>query len=191
MEKDYNLQCIDYAVAMTIQRAQEDPNLQQLATNGHLTNAILEYTNLQNARGFSSKGNGRDYILQLKKDDFEEQILKHVIKSQNAKEKLGIAQPLSFNKQIDQPLSAQDTQALFYSLLGKMNMDAIRYVLNQYLNHYATLVSNFIEERYFNSKLGTDSLDIEMNNYQNQFYYDKVDQFYKELKQEKNDSMKL
>lgn len=191
MEKDYNLQCIDYAVAMTIQRAQEDPNLQQLATNGHLTNAILEYANFQNARGFSSKGNGRDYILQLKKDDFEEQVLKHVIKSQNAKEKLGIAQPLSFNKEINQPLSAQDTQALFYSLLSEMNMDAIRYVLTQYPNHYKTLVSNFIGERYFNSELGADSLDIEMNNYQNQFCYDKVDQFYKELKQEKNDSMKL
>lgn len=184
MEKDYNLQCIDYAVAKTMERAKDDPQLKELATNKHLTNAIIEYMFNGNAKGFSSKDSGRSYILQLRKEDFEEQLLKHVVKAKNAKTKLGLVQQLSFNKNFGDSLTDDDVQELLYKSYGEMDMNGIKYLLDKYPTLYRALASNFIEERYFNSKLGEDQLDKEMSNYQNNFYYNKINEFYGELKKE-------
>ena len=90
MEKDYNLQCIDYAMEKNIKKAQEDASLRQLSSCYYLKNAMIEYIFRGNARGFTRKDNGRSYITQLQKEDFEEQLLKHVVKSENAKERLEI-----------------------------------------------------------------------------------------------------
>lgn len=184
MEKDYNLQCIDYAVAKTIERSKENPELKQLASNKHLTNAIIEYMFNGNAKGFSSKDNGRSYILQLKKEDFEEQLLKHVVKSKNAKTRLGIKQQLSFNKNFGDNLTDDEVQELLYKSYGEMDMNGVKYLLDKYPSLYKVLASNFIEDRYFNFKLGADKLDMDINNYEDNFYYNKIDEFYKELKKE-------
>ena len=72
MNKDYNLQCIDYAVAMTREKAILTPELAKLNSVGHLSEAIVEYMFNGNAKGFSSNGDGRKYILGLTKEDFEE-----------------------------------------------------------------------------------------------------------------------
>lgn len=186
MEKDYNLQCIDYAVAKTMERALEKPELRQLASNEHLTNAIMEYMFNGNAKGFSSKDDGRSYILQLQKEDFEEQLLKHVIKSKSAKTKLGMHQQLSFNKNFGDNLSDDDVQELLYKSYGEMDMNGIKYLLDKYPALYKVLASNFVEDRYFNYKLGADKLDTGISTYQDNFYYNKIDEFYKELRQEKS-----
>ena len=191
MEKDYNLQCIDYAMEKNIKKAQEDVSLRQLSSCYYLKNAMIEYIFRGNARGFTRKDNGRSYITQLQKEDFEEQLLKHVVKSENAKERLGMVQLLSFNKEINDQLSDDEVRALFYKLLGEMDMNGILYILNKYPSFYSSLASNFISDRYLNSKLGSSQLDQKMNHYQNQFYYNKIDQFYKELKKEKQGSKKI
>lgn len=186
MEKDYNLQCIDYAVAKTIERASENPELRQLASTKHLTNAIIEYMFNGSAKGFSSKDGGRSYILQLKREDFEEQLLKHAVKSKNAKTRLGMKQQLSFNKNFGDNLSDDDVQELLYKSYGEMDMNGIKYLLDKYPSLYKVLASNFVEDRYFNFKLGADQLDGEISTYQDSFYYNKIDEFYKELRQEKS-----
>lgn len=186
MEKDYNLQCIDYAVAKTIERASENPELRKLATGKHLTLAIIEYMFNGNAKGFSSKDDGRSYIIQLSKEDFEEQLLKHVVKSKSAKTRLGIPQQLSFNKNFGDNLSDDDVQELIYKSYGEMDMNGIKYLLDKYPALYKVLASNFVEDRYFNYKLGTDKLDETLSTYQDNFYYNKIDEFYKELRQEKS-----
>lgn len=192
MEKDYNLQCIDYAIAKTIERANENPELKDLATEKHLTNAIIEYMFKGNAKGFSSKDNGRRYILQLSKDDFEEQLLKHVVKSENAKTRLGLKQRLGTNKSFEDDLTIDDVQAVIYKAYGEMNMEAIKYILNKYPALYQALATNFVKDRYFNLKLGAEVLDKYfvnytenyMENYQNNYYYKKIDEFYSSLRKE-------
>lgn len=184
MEKDYNLQCIDYAIFQTIERAKESEELRDLGTIKHLTNAILEYMFKNNAKGFSSKNNGRDYILQLNKNDFEEQLLKHVVKAKNTKTVLGFAQPLSFNKDISENLTDDEVQEFFYKAYGEMDTSGIKYILDKYPYLYKDLASKFIEERYFNMKLGLNELDRKINNYQDNYYYYKLDSFYNELRNE-------
>lgn len=186
MEKDYNLQCIDYAISKTMERALENPELKELATNKHLTNAIIEYMFNGNAKGFSSKDSGRSYILQLKKEDFEEQLLKHVVKAKNAKTQLGMVQQLSFNKNFDDNLTDDEVQELLYKSYGEMDMNGVKYLLDKYPSLYKILASNFVEDRYFNFKLGIDKLDTEMSTYQDNFYYNKINEFYKEIRQEKS-----
>lgn len=186
MEKNYNLQCIDYAVAKTIERAKEEPSLKELASNEHLTNAIIEYMFNGRAKGFSSKDGGRSYILQLNKEDFEEQLLKHVVKSKSAKTRLYMVQQLSFNKNFGDNLTADEVQELLYKSYNEMDMNGVKYLLDKYPILYKALASNFIADRYFNFKLGIEQLDMEIDTYQDNFYYNKIDKFYKELKQEKS-----
>lgn len=184
MERDYNLQCIDYAVEKTIQRAFENADLKNLATTKHLTSAVMEYMFNGNSKGFSSKDNGRSYILQLTKEDFEEQLLKHVVKAKSAKTRLGFVQQLSFNKNFGDSLTDDDVQELLYKCLGEMDMNGIKYLLDKYPTVYKALASNFIEERYFNMKLGADILDQGLTDSVNNYYYNKIDTFYSELKKE-------
>lgn len=184
MEKDYNLQCIDYAVAKTIERASENPELKDLATAKHLTSAIIEYMLRGNSKGFSSKDSGRSYILQLTKDDFEEQLLKHVVKSTNAKTRLGFRQQLLFNKNFEDNLSNDDVQNIIYQAYGEMDMNGIKYILDKYPVLYQALISNFVEDRYFNMKLGTDVFDNDLSTYQDNYYYNKIGKFYSDLKLE-------
>lgn len=186
MEKDYNLQCIDYAVAKTMERALENPELEKLASTTHLTNAIIEYMFKGSAKGFSSKDGGRGYILQLQKEDFEEQLLKHVVKSKSAKTRLGINQQLSFNKNFGDDLSDDDVQELFYRSYSEMDMNGIKYLLDKYPSLYKVLAHNFVDDRYFNFKLGADKLDSSISTYQDNYYYNKIDGFYKDLRQEKS-----
>lgn len=184
MEKDYNLQCIDYAIAKTRERALENSELKKLDTPKHLTAAIIEYMFNGNSKGFSSKDNGRSYILQLTKEDFEEQLLKHVVKAKSTKKQLGFVQQLSFNKNFGDSLTNDDVQELLYKCLGEMDMNGIKYLLDKYPTVYSSLASNFVEERYFNMKLGIDKIDQELTNYQDNYYYSKIDTFYNELRKE-------
>lgn len=131
MEKEYNLQCVDYAIEKTIERAAEDPALKQLASLTHLTNAIREYMFNNSARGFSSKDNGRDYIKQMTPTDFQELIIKHVFKSKNAKNRLGYAQLLSVNKDFSENLTNEEVQELIYKSFREMSIEGIVYLLNK------------------------------------------------------------
>ena len=118
MEKDYNLQCIDYAVAMTREKATLTPELAKLNSVGHLSTAITEYMFNGNASGFSSNGDGRKYILGLTKEDFEEQLLKHVVKSEVAKK--GMVGKLGTNKTFGDDLDQADVQILLYKALNEI-----------------------------------------------------------------------
>ena len=181
MEKDYNLQCIDYAVAMTRERASQTPELAKLDSVGHLSEAIVEYMFNGNASGFSSHGDGRKYIVGLTKEDFEEQLLKHVVKSEVAKR--GMLGKLGTNKTFGDDLDGADIQILMYRALNEMDMTGIKYILDKYPILFKGLAANFIEDRYFNYKLGEEKLDVPLPDYQNNFYYNKIDEYYKELKQ--------
>ncbi len=183
MEKDYNLQCIDYAVAMTREKAILTPELAKLNSVGHLSTAITEYMFNGNASGFSSNGDGRKYILSLTKEDFEEQLLKHVVKSKMAKTRNGLLEQLGTNKTFDDELSQEDVQILIYRALGEMDMSGIKYILDKYPILYKNLATNFIEDRYFNINLGEQKLDEPIPDNQNNYYYNKIDEYYKELKQ--------
>ena len=183
MEKEYNLQCIDYAVAMTREKAILNPELAKLNSIGHLSAAITEYMFNGNASGFSSNGDGRKYILGLTKEDFEEQLLKHVVKSKMAKTRNGLLEQLGTNKTFDDELSQDDVQILIYKALGEMDMSGIKYILDKYPILYKNLATNFIEDRYFNINLGEQKLDEPIPDNQNNYYYNKIDEYYKELKQ--------
>lgn len=183
MEKDYSLQCIDYAVAMTREKARLDPDLAKLDSVGHLSEAITEYMFNGNAKGFSSNGDGRKYIVGLTKEDFEEQLLKHVVKSEVAKTRNGVVGKLGTNKNFGEDLSQDDVQILIYKALGEMDMSGIKYILDKYPVLYKSLAANFIEDRYFNYYLGAEKLDAPLPDYQSSFYYNKIDEYYKGLRQ--------
>ena len=168
MEKDYNLQCIDYAVAMTKERASQTPELAKLDSVGHLSEAIVEYMFNGNASGFSSYGDGRKYILGQTKEDFEEQLLKHVVKSEVAKK--GMVGKLGTNKTFGDDLDQDDVQILIYRALGEMDMSGIKYILDKYPVLYKSLASNFVEDRYFNYHLSAEKLDAPLPDYQNNYY---------------------
>lgn len=185
MEKEYNLQCIDYAVAMTKERASQTPELSKLNSTGHLVEAIVEYMFNGNASGFSSHGDGRKYIVGLTKEDFEEQLLKHVVKSKVAKTRGGIASKLGTNKNFGDDLGQEDVQILAYKALNEMDMPAIKYILDKYPVLYRSLAASFIEDRYFDKNLGEEKLDAPLPDYQSNYYYNKIDEYYKELKQNK------
>lgn len=182
MEKEYNLQCVDYAIEKTIERAAEDPSLKQLASATHLTNAIREYMFNNSARGFSSKDNGRDYIKQMTPTDFQEIIIKHVFKSKNAKNRLGYAQLLSINKGFSENLTNDEVQELIYKSFREMNVEGIVYLLNKYPNLYKSLISQFIEERYFDASLGANNLDVDMISQEDTYYYKQIDNYYNSLR---------
>lgn len=186
MEKDYNLQCIDYAVAMTREKAILNPELEKLNSVGHLSEAIVQYMFNGNASGFSSNGNGRKYILGLNKEDFEEQLLKHVVKSEVAKQ--GMLGKLGTNKTFGDDLDQGDIQILIYKALGEMDMTGIKYILDKYPVIFKGLAANFIEDRYFNYKLNEEKLDAPLPDYQNNYYYNKIDEYYKQLKQSKENN---
>ena len=186
MEKDYSLQCIDYAVAMTRERAGQTPDLAKLNSAGHLVEAIIEYMLNGNAQGFSSYGDGRKYILELTKEDFEEQLLKHVVKSKVAKQ--GMLVKTGTNKTFGDDLDQADVQILIYRALEEMNMPAIKYILDKYPVLYKSLAANFVEDRYFNMHLGEEKLDAPLPDYQNNYYYNKIGEYYKELKMNKEES---
>ena len=152
MKKDYSLQCIDYAVAMTRERASQDPELAKLDAAGHLAEAIIEYMFNGYATGFSSYGDGRKYITGLTKEDFEEQLLKHVVKSKAAKIRNGIDSRLGTNKNFGDDLEQHDVQILIYKALDEMDMSAIKYILDKYPVLYRSLAVSFIEDRYFDKK---------------------------------------
>lgn len=185
MDKDYNLQCIDYAVAMTRERASQTPELAKLNSAGHLVEAIVEYMFNGNASGFSSYSDGRKYILELSKEDFEEQLLKHVVKSEAAKKKNGIVSKLGTNKTFGESLEQDDVQILLYKALNEMDMSGIKYILDKYPVLYRNLVSSFIEDRYFDKNLGEEKLDASLLDSQDRYYYNKIDEYYKQLKQVK------
>lgn len=182
MEKEYNLQCVDYAIEKTIERAAEDPSLKQLASATHLTNAIREYMFNNSARGFSSKDNGRDYIKQMTPTDFQEIIIKHVFKSKNAKNRLGYDQLLSINKDFSENLTNDEVQELIYKSFREMNVEGIVYLLNKYPNLYKSLISQFIEERYFDASLGANNLDVDMILQEDAYYYKQIDNYYNSLR---------
>lgn len=190
MDKDYSLQCIDYAVAMTRERASQTPELAKLDSAGHLSAATIEYMFSGNASGFTSHGDGRKYIKGLTKEDFEEQLLKHVVKSEVAKTKNGIVSRLGTNKNFGDDLDQEDIQILLYKALGEMDMTGIKYILDKYPVMYKSLASNFIEDRYFNYKLGEKELDAPLPDYQNMFYYNKIEEYYKQLKIGKTEPFK-
>lgn len=189
MEKDYNLQCIDYAVAMTRERASQTPELSKLNSAGHLVEAIVEYMFNGNASGFSSYGDGRKYILELSKEDFEEQLLKHVVKSKIAKTRGGIDSRLGTNKTFGDDLEQSDVQILIYRALGEMDMSAIKYILDKYPVLYRSLAANFIEDRYFDKNLGEEKLDATLFDSQGIYYYNKIDEYYKSLKMNREESI--
>lgn len=182
MEKEYSLQCIDYAIKMTREKAKQNPDLAKLDSIGHLSEAIVEYMFNGNATGFSSFGDGRKYILGLTKEDFEEQLLKHVVKSAAAKK--GMAGRLGTNKTFDDDLDQDDVQILIYRALGEMDMSGIKYILDKYPILYKGLAVNFVEDRYFNRKLGEEKLDAPLLDNKNNFYYNKLDEYYKNLKKD-------
>ena len=191
MEKDYSLQCIDYAVAMTRERSKQTPELAKLDSVGHLSESIMQYMFNGNASGFSSYGDGRKYILGLIKEDFEEQLLKHVIKSKDSKRRNGLLEQLGTSKTFDDDLSQKDVQILIYKALTEMNMPAIKYILDKYPVLYKNLVINFVEDRYFDKNLGEEKLDEPLSDYQNSFYYNKIDEYYKELKMSRSDTIQI
>lgn len=186
MEKEYNLQCIDYAVKMTCERAGQTPELAKLNSVGHLSEAIVEYMFNGNAKGFSSYGDGRKYIVGLTKEDFEEQLLKHAVKSEVAKK--GMLGKFGTNKTFGDDLDGADVQILIYRALGEMDMSGIKYILDKYPVLYKSLAANFVEDRYFNYKLGEEKLDAPLPDYQNNYYYNKIDEYYKKLEMSMNDS---
>lgn len=187
MEKDYSLQCIDYAVAMTREKAGQVPELAKLNSVGHLSAAVIEYMFKGNASGFSSYGDGRKYILELTKEDFEEQLLKHVVKSEVAKK--GMVGKLGTNKNFGDDLDQDDVQILIYRALNEMDMSGIKYILDKYPVLYKSLAANFIEDRYFNYKLGETKLDAPLPDYQNNYYYNKIDEYYRSLNMNKEESI--
>lgn len=187
MEKEYSLQCIDYAVAMTREKAGQVPELAKLNSVGHLSEAIVEYMFNGNAKGFSSLGDGRKYIQELTKEDFEEQLLKHVVKSEVAKK--GMVGKLGTNKTFGDNLDDADIQILMYKALNEMDMSGIKYILDKYPVIYKGLAVNFIEDRYFNYKLGAEKLDAPLPDYQSNYYYNKIDEYYKELKMNKEETI--
>lgn len=189
MDKDYNLQCIDYAVAMNCVRASQTPEFSKLNTAGHLVEAIIEYMFNGNASGFSSYGDGRKYILELSKEDFEEQFLKHVIKSKAAKIRSRIVSKLGTNKTFGDNLEQAEVQILIYKALEEMDMIAIKYILDKYPVLYRSLAATFVEDRYFDKNLGADKLDEPLSDYQNNYYYNKIDEYYKQLKMSKDESI--
>ena len=189
MEKDYSLQCIDYAVAMTQERASQTPELSKLDSAGHLVEAIVEYMFNGNASGFSSYGDGRKYILGLSKEDFEEQLLKHVIKSKVAKTRSGIDCRLGTTKTFGDDLEQHDVQILIYKSLDEMDMSAIKYILDKYPVLYRSLATSFVEDRYFDKKLGEDNLDASLLDSQGSYYYNKIDEYYKSLKMNREESI--
>lgn len=184
MEKEYNLSCIDYAISKTVERALETPDLSALNSSSHFSKAILGLMFEGNAKGFSSKDGGRNYIKQLSFEDFEEALLKHVVKSKNAKLALHKVQLLGVRKNFGDAMTNQEVQELIYESFETMHMDSIKYLLNKYPYIYQALAETFVEERYFNKNLGMENLDMPMVNRENSYYYDKIDSYYKERKNE-------
>lgn len=182
MEKEYSLQCIDYAIKMTKERSKQTPDLAKLDSVGHFTEAIVQYMFNGDSKGFSSFGDGRKYIMSLTKEDLEEQLLKHVVKSEVAKK--GMVGKLGTNKTFDDDLEQADVQILMYKALNEMDMSGIKYILDKYPILYKGLAANFVEDRYFNYNLGEEKLDAPFPDNRTNYYYKKIDEYYKNLKKD-------
>ena len=59
-----------------------------------------------------------------------------------------------------------------------MHMEGISYALEQYPDMYKLLAAGFVEERYFDYHMGPQELDQPMNRYENDYYYQKIDEYY-------------
>lgn len=191
MEKDYGLQCIDYAVSKTIERSFQNPDLKKMNSTSHLSEAIVEYMFKGNATGFSSNGDGRKYIKGLSREDFEEQLLKHVVKSDVAKTNIGAVQLLGMNKSFGQDLTCDEAQQLIFKSFNEMDMTAIKYLLDKYPTLYKALAVNFVDDRYFNGNLGPEVLDSVPLDYQHAFHYNKIEEYYKQLRNNKEENFQL
>ena len=184
MEKDYSLQCLDYAIGVTRQKPRTEKHNFNSAT--YLTGAIMQYLEKNNAQGFTSANDARAYIVGdnkrgipgITKENIEEQLLKHVIKSISAKERNGFAQSLGTGKDFSTARTTDDAQQVIYKSMKTMHMEGISYALEQYPDMYKLLAAGFVEERYFDYHMGPQELDQPMNRYENDYYYQKIDEYY-------------
>ena len=184
MEKDYSLQCLDYAILQTKAKGDE------FDKTSYLTKAVNIYMTQGNGSGFTRTNDARSYIVGdpgrgipgINKDDIEEQLLKHVIKAASVKERKGHAQRLGTNLDFSTVQTPDDAQIVMYQAMGAMHMEGIRYALNQHPQMYELLAANFVEERYYNHNMGAAELDQPMNSHQNAYYYQKIDEYYNDAR---------
>lgn len=173
MEKSYELQCLDYACAMTMQKGG------QFNTQLHISTAIHHLLTRGYTNGFTSNEGARGYVEGLDSDKIEKELILNLVKQNACETRYGIRTMLGTNKTFDDDLTTQESCFLMYKMLKDGGIDSLKWILNKYPKLYSDLSSAFAETRYFNPKYGKDKLDDETS-YGNveQYLINQIEQHY-------------
>ena len=176
--KSYELQCIDYAVYITMKKGEG------FNKHEYIAEALKQYYFYNHEKGFTSNEGARGYIENLTKEDIEKELLIEMIKKQACATKKGYPQKLSTNKTFDDDdITKEDIELLLIGTMNHNRMEVIKYLLDKYPKIVNTLIDSFVDARYFSPQYGMEQLDQYLPYYQSAI--DKIESYYAELKENK------
>ena len=178
MNTSDELSKIDFAIFETAKSSKERSTIE------YLSQALMQYINLNHPGAFTKQNGARNYIYQVDKKSIDRELLKNIVKINNVKSANHYVENLRRpDDNFEKEFSLDELERKVYDMLLQYELPSIENIFQRYPKVYEKLVESFIDKRYFDQRYGIKSLDNpNIIDNQNQYLFDKIDSYYNQDK---------